>query len=141
MIILVAVTITLVSNGKLFGQAQNAADQTTQKAAEETAQALQTEYDLWALKTKNKGKTVDDFFNEKVSQYNTTYSNGIYTDNVGNQFKVTVDSGEVSITPNFTGGEPAEKETTYSYTGAVQIFNPTVSGKYKLEVWGAQRWE
>lgn len=34
--------------------------------------------------------------------------------------------------------EPEEKVKTFAYTGAVQEWSPTVTGRYKLEVWGAQ---
>lgn len=34
--------------------------------------------------------------------------------------------------------EPEEKVKTFAYTGAVQEWSPTVTGRYKLEVWGAE---
>lgn len=34
--------------------------------------------------------------------------------------------------------EPEQKEYTFNYTGAVQEWTAPASGKYKLEVWGAQ---
>lgn len=37
--------------------------------------------------------------------------------------------------------EPEQKEFLYAYTGNVQEFTAPVTGKYKLQVWGASRWK
>ena len=100
MLILAAVTISIIINGGLFNQAKNAATLTKDAAADERAQILQAEYEAWKIGQQQKGEdsSIEAFFNQKDGIYDP--DNKTYEDTNGNLF--TISDDEKTILANGT---------------------------------------
>ena len=138
MLILAGVTISIIINGGLFSQAQNAASGAQIAQADETVALIVNAAKMDSII--NAEKSFDKIIGDAVS--GTTFDNGKIAFNQDDTMATITDSAtgrvyEISL-PDYNWRLKTDtEEYDFSYTGEAQIFTAQNSGYYILEAWGA----